>query len=57
MGKAVACQLAAKGANIVLVARTVKKLQDALDDVKVKYLYTYALRQKMLTFPRRRLPM
>lgn len=35
MGKAVACQLAAKGANVVLVARTVKKLQDALDDVKV----------------------
>ncbi|KAE8325502.1 hypothetical protein BDV39DRAFT_103216 [Aspergillus sergii] len=34
MGKAVACQLAAKGANVVLVARTVKKLQDALDDVK-----------------------
>ncbi|KAE8149293.1 3-ketodihydrosphingosine reductase tsc10 [Aspergillus avenaceus] len=34
MGKAVACQLAAKGANVVIVARTVKKLQEALDDVK-----------------------
>ncbi|KAE8394231.1 hypothetical protein BDV23DRAFT_190408 [Aspergillus alliaceus] len=34
MGKAVACQLAAKGANIVIVARTVQKLQGALDEIK-----------------------
>ena len=44
MGKAVACQLAAKGANVVLVARTVKKLQDALDHVKVNPLCVHALR-------------
>ena len=35
MGKAVACQLAEKGANVVLVARTESKLQDALEAVKV----------------------
>ncbi|KAF9890298.1 3-dehydrosphinganine reductase [Aspergillus nanangensis] len=34
MGKAAACQLAAKGANVVIVARTVQKLQDALQDIK-----------------------
>ncbi|GAB1212640.1 hypothetical protein ATERTT37_001784 [Aspergillus terreus] len=34
MGKAVACQLAAKGANIVIVARTVQKLQGAIEDIK-----------------------
>ena len=35
MGKAVACQLSEKGANIVLVARTVSKLQEALEAAKV----------------------
>lgn len=35
MGKAVACQLAEKGANVVLVARTESKLQDAVETVKV----------------------
>ena len=35
MGKAVACQLAEKGANVVIVARTVKKLEDALVGLKV----------------------
>ncbi|BCR97364.1 3-dehydrosphinganine reductase [Aspergillus luchuensis] len=34
MGKAVACQLAEKGANVVLVARTESKLQDAVETVK-----------------------
>ncbi|GES59030.1 NAD(P)-binding protein [Aspergillus terreus] len=34
MGKAVACQLAAKGANIVIVARTVQKLRGAIEDIK-----------------------
>ncbi|PLN83815.1 NAD(P)-binding protein [Aspergillus taichungensis] len=33
MGKAAACQLAKKGANVVLVARTVSKLQAALEEV------------------------
>ncbi|KAL4894040.1 hypothetical protein BDV59DRAFT_176727 [Aspergillus ambiguus] len=34
MGKAAACQLAAKGANVVIVARTVQKLQGAIEDIK-----------------------
>lgn len=36
MGKAVACQLAEKGANVVIVARTVKKLEDSLVGLKVR---------------------
>lgn len=35
MGRAVASQLAQKGANIVIVARNVKKLQDATEQIKV----------------------
>lgn len=35
MGKAVACQLAEKGANVVIVARTVQKLREALEAIKV----------------------
>ncbi|EAW07725.1 3-dehydrosphinganine reductase [Aspergillus clavatus NRRL 1] len=34
MGKAVACQLAEKGANVVIVARTVKNLQEAIEMIK-----------------------
>lgn len=39
MGKAVACQLAAKGANIVIVARTTSKLKAALETIKVGLLF------------------
>lgn len=38
MGKAVATQLAAKGANVIVVARTVTKLQAAVDEMKVRHL-------------------
>ncbi|KAJ5091748.1 hypothetical protein NUU61_006618 [Penicillium alfredii] len=34
MGRAVAAQLAKKGANVVVVARTVSKLQDTVEDLK-----------------------
>ncbi|KAL4786060.1 hypothetical protein BJX76DRAFT_141899 [Aspergillus varians] len=34
MGKAVACQLAEKGANVVIVARTVQKLEEAMEAIK-----------------------
>ncbi|KAL2818279.1 3-ketodihydrosphingosine reductase tsc10 [Aspergillus granulosus] len=34
MGKAVACQLAEKGANIVIVARTLQKLQDSMEAIR-----------------------
>ncbi|KAL4816423.1 3-ketodihydrosphingosine reductase tsc10 [Aspergillus spinulosporus] len=34
MGKAVACQLAQKGANIVIVARTLQKLEEAIEAIK-----------------------
>jgi 3-dehydrosphinganine reductase len=36
MGKAVACQLAEKGANVVVVARTVKKLENSFEGLKVR---------------------
>jgi 3-dehydrosphinganine reductase len=35
MGRAVAMQLAEKGANVVIVARTVSKLQAALEGITV----------------------
>lgn len=35
MGKAVAIQLAQKGANVVVVSRTVKKLEEAVESLKV----------------------
>lgn len=35
MGKAVALELSAKGANVVVVARTVSKLVAAVDEMKV----------------------
>lgn len=35
MGKSVAIQLAEKGANVIIVARDVKKLEDALREIKV----------------------
>lgn len=35
MGKAVALELSAKGANVVVVARTVSKLVTAVDEIKV----------------------
>lgn len=34
MGRAVACQLAEKGANVVIVSRTVQKLEEALEAIK-----------------------
>lgn len=36
MGRSVATQLAAKGANIVIVARNVEKLQAAIEVIKVR---------------------
>lgn len=36
MGKAVAIQLSAKGANVIVVARTVTKLQASVDEMKVR---------------------
>lgn len=48
MGKAVACQLAAKGANVVIVARTVPKLEAALDAVKVRRMVLFFLRSMRL---------
>lgn len=36
MGKSVACQLAAKGANVVIVARTTSKLKVAVEHIKVR---------------------
>ncbi|KAJ9201272.1 hypothetical protein DTO164E3_3579 [Paecilomyces variotii] len=38
MGRAVAIQLAQKGANVVIVSRTVKKLENALDSIKAAAL-------------------
>ena len=37
MGKAVATMLAKKGANILIVARTVQKLEAALKDISVSH--------------------
>lgn len=37
MGKAVALELSAKGANVVVVARTVSKLVTAVDEMKVRH--------------------
>lgn len=62
MGKAVACQLAEKGANVVIVARTVKKLEDSFVGLKVRVVYhshmvncTYFLyfRPRLFTLPNR----
>lgn len=36
MGKSLAKQLAKKGANVVIVARDVKKLEAALEEIKVR---------------------
>ncbi len=36
MGKSVAVQLAKKGANIIIVARNVGKLEEALAQIKVR---------------------
>ena len=36
MGLSVSCQLAAKGANIIIVARNVGKLEEALVRLKVR---------------------
>jgi 3-dehydrosphinganine reductase len=44
MGKSVAKQLAAKGANIIIVARNVGKLEEALGQIKVRSTFpTYAV--------------
>lgn len=37
MGKCVAEILASKGANVLIVARNVKKLESAVSDIKVSY--------------------
>lgn len=37
MGKAVALELSAKGANVVVVARTVSKLVTAVNEMKVRH--------------------
>lgn len=50
MGKAVACQLAAKGANVVIVARTTSKLESALETIKVGVILTLVLMLGILTF-------
>jgi len=39
MGKSVACQLAAKGANVVIVARTTSKLKAAVETIKVGLVF------------------
>lgn len=36
MGLSVACQLAAKGANIILISRSPEKLEKALKEVQVR---------------------
>jgi 3-dehydrosphinganine reductase len=36
MGKAVALELSEKGANVIIVARTVSKLLTAIDEMKVR---------------------
>lgn len=36
MGRSVAIQLAAKGANIVIVSRSVEKLRASLESIKVR---------------------
>jgi len=36
MGQAVAQYLASKGANVIIVARTVSKLESALDEISVR---------------------
>lgn len=36
MGRSVAIELSKKGANIVIVSRTVSKLEAALNDIKVR---------------------
>lgn len=35
MGRAVAIELASKGANVVVVARTISKLEATVEDMKV----------------------
>jgi short-subunit dehydrogenase len=37
MGKAVALELSSKGAHVVVVARTVSKLQTTVDEMKVRH--------------------
>lgn len=49
MGKTVACQLAAKGANVVIVARTTSKLQSALETIKVSEIAVFVLELVMFT--------
>ena len=35
MGRSVAIELAGKGANVVIISRTVSKLKDAIDVIRV----------------------
>lgn len=55
MGKSVACQLAAKGANVVIVARTTSKLKAALEHIRVglPFVFPGSLALTLLSLPRR----
>ncbi len=46
MGLAAARQLAAKGANIIIVARSVEKLETALGEIKVRTYLLPSQRQR-----------
>lgn len=46
MGKSVAIQLAEKGANVIIVARDVKKLEDALREIKVFFHPLFTLNKQ-----------
>lgn len=55
MGRAVALQLAAKGAHVVVVARTVSKLERVVDEMKVRVCIPLATVSTSLThFPGQR---
>jgi 3-dehydrosphinganine reductase len=49
MGKAVALELSKKGASVIVVARTISKLQAAVDEMKVKETFL-VIRLPLLTY-------
>jgi 3-dehydrosphinganine reductase len=49
MGKAVALELSKKGASVIVVARTISKLQAAVDEMKVKET-SLIIRLPLLTY-------
>lgn len=53
MGRAAAIQLASKGAHVVVVARTVSKLQSTVDEMKVRVTPFVLFVSFTYTFPRR----